>query len=385
LSDTISGTINTVVDYETGILVGGSNAFVGTQQMDAIAYYDGNEWSYPWSFNGSISRLGWANDTLFAIGWFTEIDGQEAYRIARLVDGQWEGMLEPGSLLPNSALYDLAYYDGGIYIGGTFENAEGVKYFGLLLESGIEEVAGGLSGLNTGVRDMEVYNGELYLGGIIPMFQGNVGNHILRYNGDTFLSVGEPLGREPYVSEVWGNVQGLVKIGAFLYVMGNFYYAGDVPMYALARWDGEEWCGLYGNDFLQGDPPYNNAVWTAGNYQEKLMIYVNYLDEDDENMPIWLYEGGEDVSDCIQALSIEESVKTEVSLYPNPSSGNITLESQSALQHISVFDAMGRLVFQESVQNKGTYQLNLSHLPKGLYLLQIRGDEFEKTEKVVIH
>jgi len=154
LSDTISGTINTVVDYETGILVGGSNAFVGTQQMDAIAYYDGNEWSYPWSFNGSISRLGWANDTLFAIGWFTEIDGQEAYRIARLVDGQWEGMLEPGSLLPNSALYDLAYYDGGIYIGGTFENAEGVKYFGLLLESGIEEVAGGLSGLNTGVRDM---------------------------------------------------------------------------------------------------------------------------------------------------------------------------------------------------------------------------------------
>jgi len=30
------------------------------------------------------------------------------------------------------------------------------------------------------------------------------------------------------------------------------------------------------------------------------------------------------------------------------------------------------------------HELNLSHLPKGLYLLQIRGDGFEKTEKVVL-
>ncbi len=98
--------------------------------------------------------------------------------------------------------------------------------------------------------------------------------------------------------------------------------------------------------------------------------------------------GGGPLLDPVESIVLSvENPRSEIALnvFPNPSTGNITLESESPLQRISVFDAMGRLVFRESVQNKTAHQLNLSHLPKGLYLLQISGGGFEKTEKVVIH
>ncbi len=98
--------------------------------------------------------------------------------------------------------------------------------------------------------------------------------------------------------------------------------------------------------------------------------------------------GGGPLLDPIESVVLSvENLRPEIALnvFPNPSTGNITLESEAPIQRIFAFDAMGRLVFQESVQNKTTHQLNLSHLPKGLYLLQISGGGFEKTEKVVIH
>ncbi|MCA1762288.1 MAG: T9SS type A sorting domain-containing protein [Cryomorphaceae bacterium] len=97
--------------------------------------------------------------------------------------------------------------------------------------------------------------------------------------------------------------------------------------------------------------------------------------------------GGGPLLDPIESIVLSvENPRSEIALnvFPNPSTGNITLESESPLKRISVFDAVGRLVFRESIQNKTNQQLNLSHLPKGLYLLQISGQEFEKTEKVVL-
>jgi len=98
--------------------------------------------------------------------------------------------------------------------------------------------------------------------------------------------------------------------------------------------------------------------------------------------------GGGPLLDPIESivLSTENPIsEIDFNVFPNPSTGHLTLEAERPLENISVFDSLGKLVFQKSLKNQIRHELNLSHFPKGLYLLQISGEEFEKTEKVVIH
>jgi len=60
LSDSLSGTIFSAVDYEEGILLCGFG-YIGTHLTAGVAYYDGNNWSYPWDFNNDVMNLIWAN------------------------------------------------------------------------------------------------------------------------------------------------------------------------------------------------------------------------------------------------------------------------------------------------------------------------------------
>src|SRR5690606_10647246 len=125
LADSVGGGFNTMVDFQDGILIGGGTPYIGTQNMPHIAYFNGDEWSYPWVFNDGINRLQWVNDTLFVTGSFTEIDGMPAHGVARLVNGEWEGMYEHTDDLGFSIFGAMAFYQGQYYIGGNFESSEG--------------------------------------------------------------------------------------------------------------------------------------------------------------------------------------------------------------------------------------------------------------------
>lgn len=385
ISDTISGSYNNVVDYGTGFLISGGIGYLGTQNINGIAYFDGEEWSYPWSFNESISKLVWANDTLYAVGWFTEINETEAYRVARLVNNQWEGVISPNVFLNSSSINDLQYYNGEIYIGGDFETTTGVKRFARIVGDGLEEVAGGLPGANTAIRDMEVYNGELYLAGIIPEFQGNVGNHIVRYNGVSIEPVGEPLGRVPYVSEIIGNVAKIFQHEEFLYAHGFFDYAGDVPMHGIARWDGEEWCGIFSNEFLQENPPTNNTIQCAGTFQDKIMVYVPYFNEDNEQIPLWIYEGGDEVEFCTETVSVNNIPKPQITfeLYPNPAQSQITIQCDEQIMRLEVMDVSGRVVQAWGALPKNGI-LDIGGFPAGIYLVRIETDGGFGVRKMVV-
>jgi hypothetical protein len=241
-----------------------------------------------------------------------------------------------------------------------------------------------LVGANTGIRDLEVFNGELYLAGIIPEFQGNVGNHIIRFDGESFSNVGASFYESPNTSSISGNVLKLLKRSGYLYAVGSFYFAGFTSMYGVARWDGTEWCGVFGNEFLQGDPPFFNPVRSLGRYSEDLILFVNYIDSDGNNSPLWKYSGNE-VENCTGPLNSREQLDRLITkLYPNPSPGLVTLESEKPMQGLTVFDALGKMVYQESTQYQTQVQLDLGHLPKGLYLVQVEGDGVLGSRKVIL-
>jgi hypothetical protein len=64
---------------------------------------------------------------------------------------------------------------------------------------------------------------------------------------------------------------------------------------------------------------------------------------------------------------------TSVSVYPNPSTGNITIKSASDLGMVFIYNALGEIVYKENIS--GTqHQIDISKQPEGIYMLQAQGN-----------
>ena len=78
---------------------------------------------------------------------------------------------------------------------------------------------------------------------------------------------------------------------------------------------------------------------------------------------------------------------------PNPNNGNFTLQYElpdEGIANIGILNLQGQLVFElpsSGVQGAGQYtkEINLEHLPEGLYLITLRTDENQKVTRLVIH
>ncbi|PLB19340.1 MAG: Internalin-like protein [Flavobacteriaceae bacterium FS1-H7996/R] len=90
--------------------------------------------------------------------------------------------------------------------------------------------------------------------------------------------------------------------------------------------------------------------------------------------------------------SIEKSLsinKTEannklISIYPNPVEDNLIIESNEAINAISIYDISGRLVNQISYLNsKNKLELSIKHLLNGTYFLKVKTNQNEIIKKVV--
>ena len=75
--------------------------------------------------------------------------------------------------------------------------------------------------------------------------------------------------------------------------------------------------------------------------------------------------------------------KNEVLVFPNPSSGIIYFQSENnTLDNISIYDVMGREVFNGSYSKK----IDLSGLSNGVYLVKIKDKnaQTKTTTKIII-
>ena len=96
----------------------------------------------------------------------------------------------------------------------------------------------------------------------------------------------------------------------------------------------------------------------------------------------WIHVSGN------STLSLDkEEVSNEIALYPNPTSGNVTLEiAQGGTYTIDVLNLVGQVVYTEQVSINGGEKLNrdFSNLNKGVYLINLSSEGFSKTSKLTI-
>lgn len=90
-----------------------------------------------------------------------------------------------------------------------------------------------------------------------------------------------------------------------------------------------------------------------------------------------------------ELLSTNEiEVSKDVDVYPNPSKGvfNVNLDSSFNDAQLKVYNVTGQLVYSKSVNNsRSSVVLDLSHLQKGVYYLNITSDNAKANKELIIN
>jgi len=86
--------------------------------------------------------------------------------------------------------------------------------------------------------------------------------------------------------------------------------------------------------------------------------------------------------ELITGINENEKNAEEIKTYPNPSTGIINLDVETATE-VVVFDQTGRLLMKETLNN-GRNPLDLSTLPNGIYFLKIKMTDGIQLQRIVI-
>ncbi len=151
-------------------------------------------------------------------------------------------------------------------------------------------------------------------------------------------------------------------------------------------------CGLLSG--TTNDPAQRYPITINGSAYVKVSGFPTTLALDQSpasdlfNLYIDVIEAG---SGCRTTVSIfEKSNGLSISMYPNPNNGVFTLSVKSDKAgdiELAAFDVTGRKVFTEKSVVSGNFNttVNLSHLPKGIYAVQVRSAEGVISKNVMVH
>lgn len=92
----------------------------------------------------------------------------------------------------------------------------------------------------------------------------------------------------------------------------------------------------------------------------------------------------------VQSLGVDEVTRNQISIYPNPSTGifNLSMSVWQGKNQIQLLDARGQAIkFYEfdKKPNGHSQTFDISHLPKGVYLIKIIGGGLAEVRKIVMN
>lgn len=86
---------------------------------------------------------------------------------------------------------------------------------------------------------------------------------------------------------------------------------------------------------------------------------------------------------CNVTIGMTEYIQEELSIYPNPTNGILTIESiNSRLYSIEITSLNGQLIYK-TVMDGTTHQIELSSFQTGTYFITFRSKNFVTTRKII--
>ncbi len=86
------------------------------------------------------------------------------------------------------------------------------------------------------------------------------------------------------------------------------------------------------------------------------------------------------------ATGIAENIFNDnITLYPNPSTGDVFISTNYSALDVKVFNAIGEAVMTKRINIQGESKINLSNNPDGIYLFEMKTPEGITTKKVILN
>lgn len=133
-------------------------------------------------------------------------------------------------------------------------------------------------------------------------------------------------------------------------------------------------------------------ISNSGNYQRTNgnLLYVNSLSFANPTKGYAVGEYGVIFKNNtgMDNLALNEvNKKNEVSIYPNPTSENVTVslsESNESPYEIEISDNLGKIIFSQLYHAESSVTISTCAFSKGIYFLSITKDDERKTQKLIV-
>jgi len=222
-------------------------------------------------------------------------------------------------------------------------------------------ILGGLSGGG----QLQVYQGELYVGGLIPLNAGNAGYCLQKWNGSVWSQVGEGLQDDTGGSGWTIKVRDLLVHDGKLFVCGGFGYAGHVYAPRIATWDGVEWCSV-GGDFGE-----DHEVTAMAFYNDTLYIGCG-LNATVDGQPITgiaQFVAPEFENHCSGDVSVAANNERTSARLQALGGGRYRVVGTLPNGVLTFMDDLGRTIGYHSYHGEALFEV--AGLPSGLHLVRL--------------
>jgi PKD repeat protein len=294
-----------------GMLVaGGDFTTADGLPCDRVAVWNGTNWSslggFTTTFNNDVRAITSYNGELWAGGDFTNAGGCTACdRIVKWNGTAWvggnSGVDIPGGL---DSTVRVLYVDPAsnlLYLGGHFLDVGGnTNCAGVAVYNGTAWSALG-SGVNSYVRAIHAYNGNIIVGGDFTDASGTPASKIAKWNPATSTWSAMGTGMNDYV-------KAMEVYNGELYAGGPFTTADGLPRSCIAKWYE-----------IPAVPPTADFTMSATNLCLNQCMTVSDISQDNPTTWSWTFAGGTPSSSTLQ--------NPGTICYNTPGTYNVTLQA----------------------------------------------------------
>jgi uncharacterized delta-60 repeat protein len=317
-----------------------------------------------------------ADGKIIVGGFFSSFNGISKKSIARLnVDGSLDSGFNVGTGFNNVVNASAIQADGKILAGGNFNTYNGntANFLVRLNINGSLDLSFGnvSTGFNAGVGHISIQNdNKLILTGYFSSYDGFSRNKIARLNNDGSIDTTFNCGAGFNNFVLCNAIQpdGKILVGG-LY---NFY--DGISRNSITRLNMD---GSIDTNFDPGTGFVNNVRWITTQQDGKILAggAFNSYNGTPMNRIIRL-------NNDVSVGSDQNFQKSNIAIYPNPTSGNSTLNLKSDAR-ISLINLEGQILFTKYFSN-GIQELNLSDLSEGIYFLKVDNGNIIGNSKIII-
>lgn len=124
---------------------------------------------------------------------------------------------------------------------------------------------------------------------------------------------------------------------------------------------------LFNNGSLSGNYT-SQPTFTATNPEGAITVHFKSYDSSAQTPSGWQADF------TCETMSNESFQRYEVKIYPNPVHQNLHINSHHIIDDIAIYDISGKLIKRYQIEKKKSFDVDLTNLSSGMYLISIKGE-----------